>query len=280
MRFGKLARPALGITTAILLVAGTMPAADRVIWQTDFATAAEESGRSQKPMLVEVTASWCTYCKKMDRTTFADEGVARHVNGCFIPVSIDADVHERLVQTIGVDALPATVILSPELKVVKRITGYQTPHQFQQHLRTICHPEGMPVAHQAPPAAPLDADDAPVSAPRPEPEPDFGGYCLVSMLDERKFRQGDAEYTLEYRGRRLRFVSADHQERFARDPQRYWPVGDGWCAISRSGEMQPRECDAKTAVIFRGRLWMFADRTLQRKFYDNPAAHLTRLSQR
>ena len=111
--------------------------AANIPWRTDLKAAAQESKAKNKPMLLKITADWCFYCKKMKKS-FEQEKVAKHVNGCFIPVLIDADKHEKLVAAIGIDGLPTTVIITPDYKVIKKITGYKKADELERTLNKIC----------------------------------------------------------------------------------------------------------------------------------------------
>jgi thiol-disulfide isomerase/thioredoxin/YHS domain-containing protein len=252
--------------------------ASGVTWQTNLQQAVHEAGRSQKPLLVEFTASWCGYCRKMKQTTFADERIARHVNGCFVPVSVDADHNERLMRTVGVEALPTTVILSHDLRVVRRIAGYQTPAQLEEHLGAVC-------VHDGSELTPVTTE------PVPEPDPGAGRaagtgrpsdwafekVCLVSLRDDHRLRTGRTMFSIEYRGRRLCFATRDHQRRFEQNPEAYWPVLNGACAVSavEDGVVLPGRL--REGLVFRGRIWLFADRARREQFFDRASEYADRV---
>ncbi len=40
---------------------------------------------------MSIVAPWCTSCREMDRTTYADAGVCAAVNDAFVPIRVDAD---------------------------------------------------------------------------------------------------------------------------------------------------------------------------------------------
>ncbi|HUG92100.1 MAG TPA: thioredoxin fold domain-containing protein, partial [Planctomycetaceae bacterium] len=224
-------RTCLLVIAVCMALSSTPARASKLKWQTDLQQAIHESDRSKKPLLVEFTASWCGYCRKMKQTTFADERIARHVNGCFVPVSIDADENQRLLQRVGVDALPTTVLLSRDLRVVRKIAGYQTPEQFEEHLATVCRHEDTQFT------AVSDASPAPVPQAVPEmlaaaaqpPTFAFDRLCLVSLRDDHRLRTGLESCSAEYRGRRVCFASPEHQRRFEQNPEHYWPMLDGRC---------------------------------------------------
>ncbi|MFN9977132.1 MAG: thioredoxin fold domain-containing protein, partial [Phycisphaerae bacterium] len=83
------------------------------------------------------TASWCVYCKRMEKTTFTDRQVVQRVQSSFVPVRIDADRHKELVQKLEVRGLPAILIVSPDLRIIDRISGFQTPEALIQKLDVV-----------------------------------------------------------------------------------------------------------------------------------------------
>lgn len=238
--------------------------AAKVAWRSNFKRAAQESARVKKPMLLEITADWCGYCHKMLQQTFTNEQVVRHVNGCFIPVSVDADDQKQLVAAIGIEGLPTTVIISPEMKVLKKLTGYHSAAELEKHLGKICRLPRKQVSKRQPARAAVD----------PKPAPPFQRLCLVSLRDQQKLRSGSTEYSTTYKGAKLVFASAEHQRRFEANPGKYWPAWDGYCAVSGIEEKTKRSGDPQWGAVYRGQMWFFADKTHQQKFLDAPTRFL------
>lgn len=121
-----------GLVTFSSLATAGPPAA--IAWQRDFRQAARMSARQKKPLLVVVTAPWCGYCHKMMRETFADRRVAEMVNSGYLPVLVDMDTNERLAGALRVEALPTTLVISPDYKVVSRSAGFQPAKELQATL--------------------------------------------------------------------------------------------------------------------------------------------------
>ena len=281
--------PHLAQRVVLLVIAGWLAngsfaeGSSKVTWQTDLRQAVHEAGRAQKPLLVEFTASWCGYCRKMKQTTFADERIARHVNGCFVPVSVDADQNGRLMRTVGVEALPTTVILSHDLRVVRRIAGYQTPEQLEAHLGAICvheEPELTPVSIE-----PVPEQSSPKTAPaaaQPATETSqtapwaFDKLCLVSLRDDHRLRTGRSSLSVTFRGQRLCFATAEHVRRFEQNPELYWPALEGNCVVSHVDENSNRPGLGREALVFRNRIWLFADRERRNRFYESAAEYADR----
>jgi uncharacterized protein YyaL (SSP411 family) len=121
-----------------LALQGQSANAQQIAWQTDFQRAAKQAQQQKKPLLVKVGTSWCHYCVKMKHETFQNAHIAEHVNACFVPVSVDADLSKELVRAMGVRGFPTTLIVSPDMKIIQRITGFQSARQFDSHLEQVC----------------------------------------------------------------------------------------------------------------------------------------------
>jgi len=112
--------------------------AERLEWSTDFRKAAKESARTKKPMLLHLTAPWCGFCHKMVKETYSDQRISSHVNKCFIPVSVNVETNERLVGVIGIEGVPTTVVITPDLHIVQKVAGFQTVAELEKNLDKVC----------------------------------------------------------------------------------------------------------------------------------------------
>jgi len=237
--------------------------AAKIAWQNDFRKAAAEATRLKKPMLIEVTATWCTYCRKM-KFTYADTRITKHVNHCFVPVAVDADTNKRLMTALGVESLPTTVIVSPDMKILRRISGYQTPVQLGRQLQQICR------ANQASPKRPVPAQ---VVASKRQTIA-FDRYCLVSLLDDKTLRIGSSRYTARYRGKTVCFSSDAHRKRFEANPGKYWPWNDGMCLVSAIDQRTRQTGSPRWSALYDSRIWFFSDKTHRDRFAREPKKYM------
>lgn len=265
-----LVRPVAGmlaLTAGLLSVLAGEAVASKVGWHTDLRQAAAESNRSHKPMLLKFTADWCGHCHRLQKS-FDDERVAAQVESCFVPVLLDADAEPELARSLGIDGLPATLIISPDLKVLKRIDGYRTPQQLNRELGTVCETPRQPQPRHPPYAGPI----TPVA--RVEPGCAFGGHCLVTLLEEQALVDGSDSYSASFQGTKLCFATAEHKQRFESNPEKYWPILDGRCLVEavETGEALPGR--PEWGAVYRGRLWFFVGPEQRQRFADDPTLYL------
>ena len=67
----------------------------------------KKSSDENKPVFLELSASWCGYCKKLKRKTFSDSTAAAYFNAKFINMELDGEEGDgaMLVQKIRMDAI-------------------------------------------------------------------------------------------------------------------------------------------------------------------------------
>lgn len=88
-------------------------------------------------------------------------------------------------------------------------------------------------------------------------KPAVGGYCVVTSQKEGKGVKGDPQFNAVYKNWMYHFASAAAVEEFRKDPQKYLPQYENWCAtgISR-GKAFPtdgtrlRVVNGKTYLLF------------------------------
>ena len=111
--------------------------AARIEWRHDIRRAVAEAKRTGKPLLIQVTAPWCGWCHRMFDQTYLQDQVVQQVRGGFITLRMDFDSNRDVAEKLGVRSLPATVIVSPELTILKSLSGFQSAHVLSNELCSI-----------------------------------------------------------------------------------------------------------------------------------------------
>ncbi|QDU64932.1 Thioredoxin-1 [Planctomycetes bacterium Pan216] len=244
----------LALLVGALSAVGSAQAAG-VAWRDDMTSALNESRQSGKPVLMTFTASWCHYCHRMFDETFSNDRVARHINGCFVPLKVDVDANPSVARAIGVRSFPTTMVLTADQVVLRKLSGYQDVPRFLKGIDGLC-----------PKQRPLAAKTTPLVAARAEERPEFGGVCLVSMLEEQQLRRGDERFMVREAGMTYHFASQAKADRFRADPKRYLPVAGGACVMSTGG----MKGDVRHAAVYIDRLWLFSGESSRERFLAAP----------
>ncbi|MGH7386443.1 MAG: YHS domain-containing (seleno)protein, partial [Candidatus Rokuibacteriota bacterium] len=66
--------------------------------------------------------------------------------------------------------------------------------------------------------------------------PALGGYDVMAYFTEGKPVVGQAAHEARWNGARWRFASAEHRDRFLKEPERFAPRYGGYCAFAVAPE--------------------------------------------
>ncbi|WP_242919452.1 thioredoxin family protein [Pontibacter liquoris] len=128
--------------------------AEPIHWLTIEEAAARQKKEPRK-MMIDVYTDWCGWCKKMDKTTFADPELAAYVNAHYYAIKLDAEgkdpitldghtfkynpeyrSHELAIALLnGQMSYPSTVYLDEEMKMLSPVPGYLDAPAFMKILR-------------------------------------------------------------------------------------------------------------------------------------------------
>jgi thiol:disulfide interchange protein len=94
--------------------------------------ALEQAKKEGKPIFLDISASWCSVCKKLKTKTFSDGEVAKYFNANFINVNVDGEKGEgiRLAEKYGVKKYPGLLLIDSGEKVIAQTAGYKNPSQL------------------------------------------------------------------------------------------------------------------------------------------------------
>lgn len=65
----------------------------------------------------------------------ADQSVTSDIESKFVPANLLAEKNRELAERLGVRIYPTTVIMSPQLQVLDRMTGFVGPEEIRDRLR-------------------------------------------------------------------------------------------------------------------------------------------------
>ena len=91
-----------------------------------------------------------------------------------------------------------------------------------------------------------------------EPKLSISGYDPVAYFTDGRPVQGKADFEYVWRKLRWRFASGEHRDLFIKDPQRYAPQYDGYCAMGAANEAAAHKdtVDPEAWAIVDGKLYL------------------------
>ncbi|MBI5695158.1 MAG: thioredoxin domain-containing protein [Nitrospirae bacterium] len=99
-----------------------IPEAERkdsgIRWQAWGPEAFARAATEDKLIFLDISASWCHWCKVMEETTYADPRVAEALNEGFVPVLVDTDARPDINDRYNQGGWPSVALLTPDGRVV------------------------------------------------------------------------------------------------------------------------------------------------------------------
>ncbi|MFD1513670.1 DUF255 domain-containing protein [Halomarina rubra] len=93
-----------------------------VEWREWGPEAFAEAEERDAPLLVFLTAPWCTWCAQMEREGFGSPMIAANVREGFVPVRVDADRLPAVRERYQMGGFPSTVFLTPDGRLISGAT--------------------------------------------------------------------------------------------------------------------------------------------------------------
>ncbi len=88
------------------------------------------------PIILDLTASWCHWCHRMDEDNYDNPEVAKIINKEFIPIKVDVDKRPDITERYNMGGFPTTAFLTPDGSLIWGGT-YLYPHDFKRTLYDI-----------------------------------------------------------------------------------------------------------------------------------------------
>jgi YHS domain-containing protein len=252
-----------------------------IAWRDDYGSALDLARTGNRLLWIQFTGPWCPNCTRMERDSFPHPAIVEHSERSFLPVKLRSDLNEQLVAAFNLTAIPATIIVAPNRDIIGFHQGYLGPEELDTLLTDCLARSPLTPQRQAggrdakPQPGELNAKDDP---PPGGPELVLSGYCMVSLVQDRKLVKGQADHSIVHEGRVYRFASFEARERFRQGPAKFLPWKNGTCPVTHVDDGLSKPGEPRWGAIYAGRLFVFASESKRRKFLEGPDRYATDLA--
>ena len=128
----------VGIAASLAFILPTKSSNQGVTFTTSsLSETIAEAKENNKNVFVDVSTSWCGYCKKMKANTYTAKEVGDLMNANYISITIDAEKGEgpQIAKKYGVKAYPTQVILDGDGNLVAKNVGYLKPKELLKFVK-------------------------------------------------------------------------------------------------------------------------------------------------
>ncbi|MCZ8156334.1 MAG: thioredoxin family protein [Leptospira sp.] len=102
-----------------------LPLSSETVWESSIQRGMQRAKEENKPILIDVYADWCTYCKVLEKEIFPDKEVSKLLEG-FITVRLDGEEFPNLRQKYAIEGYPTILFIDGNSNYLNKITGLAT----------------------------------------------------------------------------------------------------------------------------------------------------------
>lgn len=112
-------------------------AAEEVRWTHSPEQAVQAANSTGRLIIVSVGASWCHYCKEMDRDVWKHPVITKIIAEEYVPLKLTDEQHHELIEAMQIKGFPTTLIFNRDGELVTRMDGYVSPEKLAKTMYAI-----------------------------------------------------------------------------------------------------------------------------------------------
>jgi thiol-disulfide isomerase/thioredoxin len=110
------------------------PKTQNAIAWVDYDIGIAQAEKQKKPVLVDFTASWCGWCRKLEKEVFPTREVVA-LSRKFVCIKVDGDERKDLTAKYGVDGYPTAVMLDDDGEELLRVVGFRPAEEYAAEMK-------------------------------------------------------------------------------------------------------------------------------------------------
>jgi uncharacterized protein YyaL (SSP411 family) len=108
---------------------------EEINWISDYSEAFNIAENEDKSIMVYFFTSWCSFCRKQEEVTFANQTIVLSLNKDFVCIQINAEKQENLENKHRIYFYPTTLFFNSNGTEVERLVGYYPPNVFLDKIK-------------------------------------------------------------------------------------------------------------------------------------------------
>lgn len=121
----------------VSILAGNTARSEEVQWATDYNAARKEAAEKGRPLVIDCRKNQCPWCDRLESTTLRDSAVTSMLNKKFVALRLQLEKDPRLIEALGIEAFPTTVLAAADGKILAKLEGFKEAGEFLGHLQRV-----------------------------------------------------------------------------------------------------------------------------------------------
>ncbi|PCG20857.1 thioredoxin fold domain-containing protein [Brachyspira sp. G79] len=125
------------VLITVLSIIACNKASAEIKWEKDLASAMKKAKEKNLPIMIDVYTDWCTWCKELDKNTYANKEVIDMAKK-MVSVKLNPETSKEgaeIAQRYGVQGFPTILFISADGFVLENIGGYVEGEKFVPYMK-------------------------------------------------------------------------------------------------------------------------------------------------
>ena len=128
----------------VLLLSASVSFAEGIKFEHGTLDAAiAKAKKENKPIFIDIYATWCGPCKMLTNSTFKDQELGAYMNEHFINLKLDGELDDgaSLMWEFDLNSYPSMIFITPEKKLLRKVVGYVEPDEIMTAANKALNPQ-------------------------------------------------------------------------------------------------------------------------------------------